>query len=103
MKKLALTFAIVLLAVSTAFAGTKKDIKTVTFDTFLHCKECVKKVQENIAFEKGVKDLEVSLEKQKITIDYDARKTSVETLKKSIEKLGYKAIEHKEGKDGSKD
>ncbi|MBQ0093334.1 MAG: heavy-metal-associated domain-containing protein [Bacteroidales bacterium] len=103
MKKLALTFAIVLLAFSTAFAGSKKDIRTVTFDTFLHCKECVRKVQENIAFEKGVKGLDVSLEKQRIVIDYDSAKTSPEALKKAIEKLGYKAIEHKAGKDGGKD
>lgn len=103
MKKLALTFAIVLLAVSTAFAGTKKDLRTVTFDTYLHCKECVRKVQENIAFEKGVKGLEVSLENQKIVIDYDSAKTSPETLKKAIEKLGYKAVEHKAGKGESKD
>lgn len=103
MKKLALTFAIVLLAISTAFAGSKKDIRTVTFDTFLHCKECVRKVQENIAFEKGVKGLEVSLENQKIVIDYDSSKTSPEALKKAIEKLGYKAVERQAGKDRNKD
>lgn len=92
MKKLALTIAIVLMAVSAAFAGPKKEIRTVTFESNLHCKECVRKVQENIAFEKGVKSLDVSLENKKITVGYDASKTSPEALKAAIEKLGFTAV-----------
>ncbi len=67
----------------------KGEVKEVTFNVHLHCENCVKKVQENIAFEKGVKGLEVSLENQTVAIKYDAAKTSEETLKKAIEKLGY--------------
>ena len=40
----------------------KGEVKEVTFLVHLHCANCVKKVQENIAFEKGVKDLKVTLE-----------------------------------------
>ncbi len=71
----------------------KGEIKEVTFNVHLHCENCVKKVQENIAFEKGVKDLEVSLENQTVEIKYDAAKTSEDTLKKAIEKLGYPVSE----------
>ncbi len=67
----------------------KGEIKEVTFNVHLHCENCVKKVQENIAFEKGVKGLDVSLENQTVAIKYDAAKTSEETLRKAIEKLGY--------------
>ena len=70
---------------------TDKNTATVTFDTNLSCKNCVRKVNENIAFERGVKDLKVSLEEEKITITYDTRKTDEETLASSIKKLGYKA------------
>ena len=49
----------------------------------------MKKVQENIAFEKGVKDLKVSLDDQTVALKYDAAKTSEATLKAAIEKLGY--------------
>ncbi len=73
----------------------KGEIKDVTFNVHLHCADCVKKVQENIAFEKGVKDLDVSLEDQTVAIKYDAAKTSEETLKKAIEKLGYPVSEGK--------
>ena len=68
----------------------KKSKKEVTFSVHLHCANCVKKVQENIAFEKGVKDLHVCLEDQAVTVKYDPAKTSEETLKAAIEKLGYK-------------
>ena len=70
------------------FKKSKAEIKEVVFHVNLHCNSCVKKVQENIAFEKGVKDLQVSLEKQTIAIKYDASKTSEETLKNAIVKLG---------------
>ena len=67
----------------------KGEVKSVTFCVHLHCDNCVKKVQENIAFEKGVKDMKVSLDDQTVALKYDAAKTSEETLKAAIEKLGY--------------
>jgi len=69
----------------------QKKIETVVFATHLHCENCVKKVQENIAYEKGVKSLEVSLEKQTITVGFDPSKTNAETLAAAIRKLGYRA------------
>jgi len=68
----------------------RKEIKVVTFSVHLHCNSCVKKIQENISFEKGVKDLKVSLEEQTVTIKYDPSKTSEQILKKAIETLGFK-------------
>ena len=67
----------------------KAEIKEVVFNVGLHCENCVKKVTENISFEKGVKDLKVSLEDQTVTVKFDAAKTSEETLKAAIQKLGY--------------
>ena len=70
-------------------AKKKGEVKEVTFLVHLHCENCVKKVQENIAFEKGVKDLKVSRDDQTVALKYDAAKTSEATLKSAIEKLGY--------------
>lgn len=92
MKKLIAIILTAMLAFSAAaVAGPRKkaDLKEVTFAVHLHCENCVKKVQENVAFERGVKDLKVSLEDQTVFVKYDAAKTSEETLKKSIESLGY--------------
>lgn len=68
-----------------------KGSETVVFSTKLHCKNCVKKVVENISFVKGVKDLDVSLEKQQIKVVFDPAKTSAATLETEIKKLGYPA------------
>ena len=67
----------------------KKEYRTVTFDVHLHCESCVKKVKENISYEKGVKALEVSLEDQTVKVTYDASKTDETKLAAAIEKLGY--------------
>ena len=67
----------------------KAELNEVTFHVHLHCANCVKKVEENIAFEKGVKDLKVSLDNQTVYIKYDAAKTSEAALKAAIEELGY--------------
>lgn len=67
----------------------KAEIKDVCFIVDLHCEKCVAKVLDNISREKGVKDLDVSLEKQTVAIKYDAAKASEEGLKAAIQKLGY--------------
>ena len=79
-------------------------LKSATISTALHCENCAKKVRENISYCKGVKDLDVSLKDQKITVTFDAAKTSEQTLCAEIQKLGYKAevIEVKEVTKDSK-
>lgn len=71
----------------------KAEIREVTFNVHLHCSSCVKKIQENIAFEKGVKDLKVSLEDQTVYVKYDASKTNEDVLKNAIVKLGVPVID----------
>lgn len=78
-------------------ARKKAEIKEVTFNVHLHCENCMKKVQENISFEKGVKDLHVCLDDQTVSIKYDAAKTNEDTLKAAIEELGYPVSGKREG------
>ena len=68
-----------------------KNVGEVVFATNMHCDKCVNKLNENLAFIKGVKDLKVSLKDQTIKIKYDRRKTDEKTLADAIKKLGYKA------------
>jgi len=82
--------AVLVFSLSMSAAPRKKaEFKEVTFIVHLHCENCVNKVVENISFEKGVKDLKVSLEDQTVYVKYNAAKTSEQTLKAAIEKLGY--------------
>ena len=66
-------------------------IVQVVFATSIHCANCGKKVQENIAFEKGVKDLKVDVPSKTVTVVFNDSKTDTLKLKKAINKLGYTA------------
>ena len=67
----------------------KGEIKEVTFVVEFDCENCAKKIRENVSFEKGVKDLKVTLDTRTVALKYDAVKTNEANLKASIEKLGY--------------
>ena len=67
----------------------------VTFLTDIHCQKCAQKIEDNVAFEKGVKDLKVNVKEKTVYIQYDSTKTDIPTLTKAIEKLGYQVLETK--------
>ena len=87
----------VLLLITSALmlnAQTKKDSKElkkaeVTFNVNMHCKSCQEKIERNIPFEKGVKDVIVNLEKKTVKVIYNPLKTNEEKLKKAFENLDY--------------
>ena len=92
MKKFLTFLAIALSAVLLATSGKPKvSNRQVIFKADLHCAKCAEKVTENISFEKGVKDLEVSVDEKTVRIVYNPSKTDAAALKAAIEKLGYKA------------
>lgn len=84
-----------MLFAATVVTAAAKDIKTVIFTTTpqMHCVNCENKIKNELRFEKGVKDIQTSVEEQKVTITYDADKTSPEKLQKAFDKIGYKAEE----------
>lgn len=92
MKK-AFLFAL-LLGATTAMA---KDLKTVVVTTQpqMHCANCEKKIKGNLRFERGVKLIETNIEQQRVTITYDADKTTPALIINSFGKFGYKATEVK--------
>lgn len=89
MKKLVLLTAMLL----TMAVGLAKDIKTLVVTTTppMHCENCENKIKGNLRFEKGVKKIETSIPDQKVTIEYDADKTSAEKLVEAFKKFGYEA------------
>ena len=76
--------------------AAKAKTETVTFSVNgMHCKNCVKKITENISFEKGVKDLKTDLAKKTVTVTFDPEKTSADKLAAALRKLGYEAIQNR--------
>lgn len=69
-----------------------KNVKVV-FSVEMDCEKCQKKIEKNIAFEKGVKAILVKLPEDKVEVTYDDAKTDVAKLQKGFDKIGYKAVE----------
>ncbi len=67
----------------------KNEVKSITLEVNMHCQSCKAKIERNIAFEKGVKEVEVALDSKRVTIKYDSTKTDPDKIAKAIEKLGY--------------
>ena len=89
-----------LLSVTTAMA---KDIRTAVFKVSqMTCENCVKKINSNIRFEKGMKDFTTDLKTKTVTITYDADKTNIEKLKDGFKKFHYEAEFVKEIKQPDK-
>ncbi len=92
MKKLIVLIAIVTLFTGAVLAQKQKKAdnkETVEFVVTSEkmCSNCVRKVKENIPFEKGVTGLDVNQEENTITITFRKDRTSVEKLEEAINKL----------------
>lgn len=93
MKRLLVALICAVFTFSTASAqdaNKKKD--TVTFFVEgMDCANCVKKIEKNIAFEKGVSDLKCDLTTRTAVVTYKADKTSKTKLAAAFKKLGLEA------------
>jgi copper chaperone CopZ len=54
---------------------------------------CKDRIENGMAFEKGVKDVNLDVETKIATIKYNTKSTSPDELRKKISKLGYDADE----------
>ena len=95
--KVTILMVALLMAFTAPALAEKKDkqaqYEEVTFVSDIECKNCVKKCEANLPYEKGIKDCKIDLASQTIYFKFDPKKTSKEKLAKAIEKLGYSASE----------
>ena len=98
MQKYRLLFVCILYSVLCTPLFAKPNKQTVVLSCNIHCQGCCDKIMKNIAFEKGVKDLQCDLKGKTVTVTYDADKTDIPTLLKAFEKIG-KPAEVKDPKD----
>jgi periplasmic mercuric ion binding protein len=78
------------LAILTSVAMFAKK-QTLTFNVSMDCESCKKKIEKNIAFEKGVKDMKVNLSEKTVEVTFDDEKTTSDKLIAAFKKLGYEA------------
>jgi len=68
-----------------------KSIKEIKIQTSAQCEDCKERIEDKMAYEKGIKFVELDLETKIVTLKYRADKTDAEKLKKAISKIGYDA------------
>lgn len=87
----------ILVSVATMAQEEKKEQKakgltTVVLNSNIKCNNCKARIEKNIPYEKGVKDLKVDIEKKTVTITFKSEKNTSEALCDAVTKLGYKSI-----------
>ena len=95
---------VIMLALLTGIGASNMRILVVTPTPEMHCQSCENKIKSNMRFEKGVKKVETSLERQEVAITYDPAKNDVEGLRAAMKKIGYdtKVVSDKEVKTTKK-
>ena len=69
----------------------KKNYEEVQIQTSAVCGMCEERIEGNMAYEKGVKKVELNDETKVVTIGYDPRKTNPDNLRTAVSKIGYDA------------
>lgn len=72
-------------------AQTKNSEVVFSTEPEIECQNCVKRIKDNLRFEKGVKAINPDMNANLVTIQYDGGKTNPEKLQKALAKIGYKA------------
>lgn len=93
MKRFLLILAAAVAVSTFCFAGKpgKKAERRAVYATTMHCAKCAEKIKENVSFEKGVSDLQVTLADKTVAVVYNPAKTDTLNLRKAINRLGFKA------------
>ena len=90
----AIIFALLIVNTGKMFAQEKKGkTETVEIKSSVVCGMCESKIKKELAFERGVKGIEVDLETKVITVEFNPKKTDKEKIKKAITEIGYDADE----------
>jgi copper chaperone CopZ len=66
-------------------------VKEIKIQTSAVCGMCEERLESNIAFEKGVKSVELDDKTKILTVTYKPDKTDPDKLRKAVSKLGYDA------------
>ena len=65
------------------------NVAEVTYSVNLHCHSCVEKINANLPYIKGVKDLNVNLDEHTVWVKFNKSKTSVDLIARELVKMGY--------------
>ena len=82
---------IVLMAGGMSATAQTKNEENVEIKSSVICGMCQRTIEYDLTFQKGVKSVNVDLEKKVIQITFNTKKTDVDKLRKRITEIGYNA------------
>lgn len=71
--------------------NTYKKTEKVEIQTSAQCQMCKDRIEKDMAYEKGVKSVNLDIETKILTIEYRTDKTDPKKLKVAVSKIGYDA------------
>lgn len=80
-------------------ASNAQGLKYVKIKTSAQSELCKKTIENSLAYEKGVKGVELDLKSKTVTVKYFDKKNNYDQICDAITKLGYDADEKKADKD----
>ncbi|MDP4280853.1 MAG: heavy metal-associated domain-containing protein [Bacteroidota bacterium] len=84
-----------LLAISVGLLAQTAKSETVKIKTSAVCSQCKERIEKGLAFEKGIKDVDLDVMTKIATVRYNPLKTTPDAIRRAISKLGYDADEVK--------
>lgn len=91
--KLIVTAVIISCLATEVNAQEQKKEETIIIKTSAVCGMCKERIENEMSFEKGVKDVSLNVKTKMLTITYKTSKTNPEKLKTAVTKIGYDADE----------
>lgn len=90
MKRLAITICLCLFILGVASAQEKKTDKAEILTSAI-CEMCKETIEYELTFTKGIKFVELDVDSKIVTVEFNAKKISVDDIRNSISSVGYHA------------
>lgn len=90
-KTILTSIIVVFLTLFVSAQDPEPKVKEIKIQTSAVCGMCKETLESNLAFEKGVKSVELNDKTKILTIQYKTAKTDPDKLREAISKLGYDA------------
>jgi mercuric ion binding protein len=68
-----------------------QNTEKVSIKTSAVCNMCKQTIEKDLSYEKGVKEANLDVKTQMLTVTYNPKKTNPEKLRKAVSKVGYDA------------
>jgi mercuric ion binding protein len=90
--RMLLSMVVVLMTTLSGCSMAAKNAE-IKIKTSAVCGMCKDKIEQGLAYEKGIKDVSLDVETKVATVKYNPAKITPEEIRKAISKLGYDADE----------